>query len=39
LGPNRTDLFVGFPSGHALISSALYLKLALMLAEGIEVDG
>ena len=28
-----------FPSGHAMISSAIYLTLALMLAEGIEADG
>lgn len=28
-----------FPSGHAMISSAVYLTLALMLAEGIEADG
>ena len=27
------------PSGHAMISSAVYLTLALMLAEGIEADG
>jgi undecaprenyl-diphosphatase len=28
-----------FPSGHAMVSSAVYLTLALMLAEGVEVDG
>lgn len=28
-----------FPSGHAMISSAVYLTLALVLAEGIEADG
>ena len=28
-----------FPSGHAMISSAVYLTLALMLAEGIEAEG
>ena len=28
-----------FPSGHAMISSAVYLTLALMLAEGMPRDG
>jgi undecaprenyl-diphosphatase len=28
-----------FPSGHAMVSSAVYLTLALMLAEGVEIDG
>jgi len=28
-----------FPSGHAMISSAVYLTLALMLAEGMSRDG
>ncbi|HEX7850447.1 MAG TPA: phosphatase PAP2 family protein [Sphingomonas sp.] len=28
-----------FPSGHAMVSSAVYLTLALMLAEGVEADG